>query len=143
MILYLLYKQVSLMVIALHPSNPYTYCFTLQRSRDHPISRNFLLPDPVALFSPVTMANALLHAVNASTSSVMRPQSTNAAVRSEFRCATTDASSMHSRRLSRDKPVPAKCRALTYARIVSGRYSCRSFSSSSSPAVAVAASVYH
>lgn len=87
-------------------------CFTDHRSRDHPISRSFLLLEPVALFSPVLMANALLTAAKASTSSFIRPASMKLVDRSELRSAMMAASSMHSSRLSRDKPVPAKCSEL-------------------------------
>lgn len=45
---------------------------TDHKSRDHPISRSLLLPEPDGLFSPVAMASALLQAAKASTSSVMR-----------------------------------------------------------------------
>lgn len=80
---------------------------TDHKSRDHPISRNLLLPEPDGLFSPVAMASALLQAAKASTSSVMRLAPWKASLRSESRSATKDASSMHSSRLSRDRPVPA------------------------------------
>jgi hypothetical protein len=95
---------------------------TDHRSRDQPISRSFLLPVLAVLFSPVLMANALLLAAKTSTSSFILPASTNATDRSESRSAMMEASSIHSRRLSRDKPVPAKCSVPTYARTVSGRY---------------------
>lgn len=101
------------------------YVLTDHKSLDHPISFNFLLLVPTALFSPVAIANALLHAANASTSSVILLAFTNTSVRSEPLSAITADSSMHSRRLSRERPVPAKCRALMYARMVSGRYASR------------------
>ena len=98
------------------------YGLTDHRSRDQPNSRTFLLLLPVVLLSPVVLiANALLHAANTSTSSFIRPASTNAVERSESRSAMIEASSMHSKRLSRDKPVPAKCSVPIYARTVSGR----------------------
>lgn len=108
---------------------------TDHKSRDHPISRSLLLPDPDGLFSPVAMASALLQAAKASTSSVMRLASVKASLRSDSRSATKDASSMHSNKLSRDRPVPANWRALMYAKIVSGKYAARMSRSSTSPPV--------
>lgn len=77
---------------------PFHYFFTAHTSLDHPSSRSFLPPKAPPLFSSVAMARVLLHAVNASTSSVIRPAPTNAMATSEFLSATTEASSMHSSR---------------------------------------------
>jgi hypothetical protein len=116
------------------------HCATVEltdhSSLDHPVSLSLLLLELPAFLSAETTASALLHMANASTSSFIRRASTKHDARSEFLSATTDASSMHSSRWSRDKHVPTKCKVLTYASTVSGRYFCRKSESSASPSTA-------
>lgn len=103
------------------------------KSRAQPASLSLLLLDPTVFLSPVITASALLQEAKASTSSFIRRVWMKLAAMSEFLSATTTANSIHSRRLSRERHVPAKCNVLTYARIVSGRYFVLKFASSESP----------
>lgn len=97
-------------VSELHPSAQDLIDHT---SLDHPSSRSFLLLVPVARFSPVAIARALLHAANDSSSSLTRLDSTNNAKTSLSRSVMNVANSMHSSSQSREREVPATCSALT------------------------------